>query len=146
MPLNAKTHKDCRVFQIYRVLSTGGFKFSSTCAYPLCEGDYGATVHSVETCPSLHTRCRRCGFKGHGYKKNTTDICTDFDFDNFEVMRALFEDWAEKGIYTRLRRRLPRYGFYPIPHKVDAETFVYNDYDELASFPVFVASEKMKNA
>ncbi len=98
------------------------------CNYRRCPQ---ANDHHTQVCPALHQRCPRCQCRGHG----PADGC---DRENAEIMdrlRADFEDAADEGIYTRERRTLLCWGWYPYARGSPLE-FAPTSYDDLTEMDV----------
>ena len=75
------------------------------CVYPMCTKP-AALWHSVEACPALHSKCGRCGLRGH---------CDDDD-DKYHLyeLGAVFEAYADHGKYTRTRHEDLAWGVYHV--------------------------------
>ena len=76
--------------------------------------------------------------------ENTHPFCSDLNRSELHVLREAFEEQADRGIYTRFRRELGQYGFYPVPQEATAQFRVAN-YDDLRSVDVPTAAAKVKN-
>ena len=79
------------------------FRTTAKCVYPRC---VDGVEHSILTCPSLHSRCEVCFARGHS---KVQDVCRDI-VNNF----TLFEDYADMGVCTSLRRADPAWGQWSI--------------------------------
>ena len=73
------------------------------CQYPYCTQEF---PHSILTCPGLHQRCEVCFQRGHS---KSDAVCADLLL-TFNV----FEDYADQGLATSLRRADPAWGQWSI--------------------------------
>ena len=119
------------------------------CEYRLCN----SSAHITANCPIIHNRCRICSFRGHfpyGGELDTPmfdtsrPLCASQDPALFTFLRDVFEEFADKGRFTRHRRTFSGHGFYPVP-PLSLNNYKVSDYDALRSKDVFsAAAESMK--
>ena len=80
----------------------------SPCEFPLCEGISGErSEHSTATCKTLHMTCTHCRLRGHG-----SAFCYGRTPEGLRKSVAIFEEWADRGLYTRLRWQFPAWGVF----------------------------------
>ncbi len=92
-------------------------------------------THHVPVCPSLHSRCTKCGLRGHG----PHDLCDLNNPDAMERLRADFEHWATIGTLTKGRKDTVEWGFYKFSKKAVAGDKPPIDYIELTEMNVLDA-------
>ena len=120
------------------------------CSYELCgQEDH----HLVAACPVLHNRCTACGHRGHGpdTKYGRFSVClaapdtartADLDAG---ALGAIFEETADSGVYTRHRKQIISFGFFPVRNGTEAMLMEHIGYDALASAEnVHIAFEQIQ--
>ncbi len=80
--------------------------FRDVCDYRRCHSKH---THLTMVCPTLHSRCPKCEFRGH----SSPDLCDPSNEHIMSRLRSDFEEKADVGIYTRLRHSTLAWGFYP---------------------------------
>lgn len=78
-------------------------KYPTKCSYPICRDQNG---HLVAVCGTLHNRCEKCKCRGHNGQ------C---DEDDHKTLRALFERYADYGLYTKQRKTAVEWGYFRVP-------------------------------
>ncbi len=101
----------------------------SECFYGRCPNPQD---HHVIVCPALHSKCPRCGCRGHSER----DLCNPNDPNIMACLKSDFDLVADAGFYTGLRKEQPEWGFFPL-----GEAAFYNNdkpvsYWELNRLPV----------
>ncbi len=108
------------------------------CDYRRCED---GRAHHTSVCEMMHTRCYRCGTRGHD------GGCRPEDERMMSAFRTDFEESAHFGVYTKDRAKDPAWGWYPYPRGVKRDE--HNpiiSYERLTDYPVFEAMRLMANA
>ena len=134
--------------EAWNTLEAQGFRVRP-CGYPLCPG-HG---HLIAVCPTMHRVCDHCGFRGHNapsrssYSINESGnygykVCGRAGDGTQERLREVFERHADLGVYTRMRRSIGRFGFYPVPGAAE-DHFKHENYDRLQRLPVVRAVQKI---
>ncbi len=94
--------------------------------------------HHTSVCETMHTRCHKCGTRGHD------GGCRPDDARMMEAYRSDFEEWAKVGVYTKDRTHDLAWGWYPYPRGVKRdESNPILSYDRLTDLPVFEALRLM---
>ena len=70
------------------------------CKYPYCE----SPLHNTLGCPVLHGACSTCSMRGH-----VSAVCRPLDLKRHIILRKVFHDHADLGLYTRLRKQHPEW-------------------------------------
>ena len=107
------------------------------CNYRRCSDP---TNHHTHVCPTLHQRCPRCQCRGHG----PGDACDITNPDIMDRLRADFEAVADEGAYTRERRTLMCWGWYPYGRGAPLD-FCPISYDDLTEMDVLNALTLLRN-
>ncbi|MEO1777058.1 MAG: hypothetical protein AAFS07_19125, partial [Pseudomonadota bacterium] len=89
------------------------------CAYPPCALKYG---HYTPSCPTMHTMCPVCDHRGHVASRD----CYNGTRNHEEDLRT-FEAYADKGVWTRIRRGKPyaSWGFFSLPEWTKPKDQIY---------------------
>ncbi len=107
------------------------------CSYRRCPD---RTSHHTQVCPALHQRCPRCLCRGHG----PGDACNLQNGEVMDRLRADFESAADEGCYTRERRTLLCWGWYPYNRGAPLD-FAPVSYDDLTEMEVLQALSYLQN-
>ncbi len=83
---------------------------SLECLYPFC---VNRPSHRTPVCPTLHHKCRFCGFRGHREKQ-----CPKHTLRRF---RIVFDRFQNIGFWTHLAGRNVGWGFFPVSSLIQGE-------------------------
>ncbi len=106
------------------------------CEYPLCTDRF---THTMRLCKTLHHICQLCHIRGHTEVHN----CRQWTAAQWDDNRRQWEDAADEGFFTSLRRTQWLFGYFA-HRKFTPFPFPFSTYAEMNALPVPYVSKALE--